>query len=146
MTCTNCGSAYGPESSFCPSCGAALAAGARPVLAVNAQSERTAAMLCHLTALAGVIIPFGNLLGPLIVWLVKRDESPLVDREGKESLNFQISMSIYAIVSSLLILLLIGIPMLVIVGLVDIILTIVASVKTANGESYTYPLTIRFLR
>ncbi len=103
-------------------------------------------MLCHLTALAGVIIPFGNLLGPLIVWLVKRDESSLVDREGKESLNFQISMSIYAIVSSLLILLLIGIPMLVIVGLVDIILTIVASVKTANGESYTYPLTIRFLR
>ncbi len=103
-------------------------------------------MLCHLTALAGVIIPFGNLLGPLIVWLVKRDESSLVDREGKESLNFQISMSIYAIVSSLLILLLIGIPMLVIVRLVDIILTIVASVKTANGESYTYPLTIRFLR
>ncbi len=103
-------------------------------------------MLCHLTALAGVIIPFGNLLGPLIVWLVKRDESPLVDREGKESLNFQISMSIYAIVSFLFIVLFIGIPMLVIVGLVDLILTIVATVKTANGESYVYPLTIRFLR
>ncbi|MGC8484501.1 MAG: DUF4870 domain-containing protein [Candidatus Baltobacteraceae bacterium] len=146
MTCTNCGSAYNPGSTFCPSCGAALAAGARPVLAANAQGEKTAAMLCHLTALAGVIIPFGNLLGPLIVWLVKRDESPLVDREGKESLNFQISMSIYALISAVFILLFVGFPMLVAVGLLDLILTIVAAVKTSNGESYTYPLTIRFLR
>ena len=146
MTCSQCGSAYGPESRFCPSCGAPLAAGAGPVLATSAQDEKTAAMLCHLTALAGIIIPFGNLLGPLIVWLVKRDESPLVDREGKESLNFQISMTIYAIISALSIVVFIGIPLLVVVGLVDLIFTIIAAVKTSNGETYTYPLTIRFLR
>ena len=146
MTCSKCGSAYGPESRFCPSCGAPLAAGAGPVLATSAQSEKTAAMLCHLTALAGVVIPLGNILGPRIVWLVKRDESPLVDREGKESLNFQISMSIYAIISAFFILIFIGFPMLVIVGLVDLILTIVAAVKISNGETYAYPFTMRFLR
>jgi len=146
MTCSNCGTAYAPGTHFCPSCGAALAAGVGPVVAPSAQGEKTTAMLCHLSALAGVIIPFGNLLGPLIVWLVKRDESPLVDREGKESLNFQISMTIYALISAVFILLVVGFPMLVAVGLLDLILTIVAAVKTSNGESYTYPLTIRFLR
>ena len=146
MTCSKCGSAYGPESRFCPSCGAPLAAGAGPVLATSAQSEKTAAMLCHLTALAGLVVPFGNILGPLIVWLVKRDESPLVDREGKESLNFQISMTIYLLCSVLLIVVIVGIPLLMVIGLIDLILTILAAVKTSNGETYTYPLTIRFLR
>ena len=146
MTCSKCGSAYGPESRFCPSCGATLAAGTEPLIATGAQSEKTASMLCHLTALAGLVVPFGNILGPLIVWLVKRDESPLVDREGKESLNFQISMTIYLLCSVLLIVVIVGIPLLMVIGLIDLILTILAAVKTSNGETYTYPLTIRFLR
>jgi len=147
MTCSNCGTLFDSGARFCPSCGAALGAPAAAApLVAGGQGERTAAMLCHLSALAGMLVPFGNILGPLIVWLVKRDESPLVDREGKESLNFQISMSIYMVISALLILLLVGIPMLVVFGLLDLILTVVAAVKTSNGEAYRYPLTIRFLR
>ncbi|NNM99998.1 MAG: DUF4870 domain-containing protein [Candidatus Eremiobacteraeota bacterium] len=147
MTCSNCGTLFDSGARFCPSCGAALGAPAAAApLVAGWQGERTAAMLCHLSALAGMLVPFGNILGPLIVWLVKRDESPLVDREGKESLNFQISMSIYMVISALLILLLVGIPMLVVFGLLDLILTVVAAVKTSNGEAYRYPLTIRFLR
>jgi uncharacterized Tic20 family protein len=103
-------------------------------------------MLCHLTALAGYVgIPFGNVLGPLVVWLVKKNEYPSVEAYGKESLNFQISMLIYGIVSGLLCLVLIGIPLLIAVLITDLILVIVASIKASNGEFYRYPLTIRFI-
>ncbi len=102
-------------------------------------------MAAHLSALAGIIVPFGNVIGPLIAWLVKRDQSPLVDREGKEALNFQISMTIYMLVSALLIFAFIGVPLLLVVCVMDLILTIVAAIKTSSGESYRYPFTIRFL-
>lgn len=75
------------------------------------KQARTWGMLCHLTALCcWVGVPFGNIVGPLIVWLIKKDETPLVDEQGKESLNFQISISIYAIVAAILTLLEFVIP------------------------------------
>ncbi|HTD36062.1 MAG TPA: DUF4870 domain-containing protein [Candidatus Limnocylindrales bacterium] len=103
-------------------------------------------MGCHLSALAGLVIPLGNLIGPLVCWLVKRNESPLVDRNGKESLNFQLSMTIYMIISTVLIFVLIGIPLLFVVAILDLVFSIIAAVKTNNGEDYRYPLTIRFFR
>jgi len=103
-------------------------------------------MLCHLTALAAYVgVPFGNILGPLIVWLIKKEEYPFVEEQGKASLNFQISMSIYAIVAGILIVVGIGIVLLAAIGVVNLVLVIIASVKANNGESYQYPLTIRFL-
>lgn len=103
------------------------------------------AMLCHLTALSGYIgVPFGNIVGPLVVWLIKKDEMPLVDDQGKESLNFQISVLIYAVVSGLAILILIGIVLLPAVLIFSIVMTIIAAVKANSGEVYRYPLTIRF--
>lgn len=107
---------------------------------------RTWEMLCHLTALAGFIIPFGNLLGPLVIWLIKKNEIPSVDAHGKESLNFQISILIYAIISGILVLVLIGFVLLCAVGLMSLICVIIASVKASNGVPYRYPLTIRFLQ
>jgi len=107
---------------------------------------RTWDMLCHLTALAGFIIPFGNLLGPLLIWLIKKNEIPSVDAHGKESLNFQISILIYAIISGILVLVLIGFVLLFAVGLMSLICVIIASVKASNGVPYRYPLTIRFLQ
>ena len=103
--------------------------------------------LCHLLPLAGFAgIPFGNVLGPLILWLVKKDEYPAVNEHGKESLNFQISMTLYAIIAGLSIFLLIGIVLFPLVLLLDFILLIVAAVKASKGELYRYPLTIRFLK
>ena len=103
-------------------------------------------MLCHLAALSGLIgIPFGHLLGPFIVWLLKKNDYPFVDEQGKESLNFQISISIYGIVAALLILVKIGIILLAGLLFADLILVIIASVKTSSGENYRYPLTIRFI-
>ena len=110
-------------------------------------TDKTWAMLCHLTALSFYIgVPFGNIIGPLVIWLIKKDELPIVDEQGKESLNFQISMSIYAMIASLLIFIFIGLLLVPIVVIVQIILTVIAALKANNGESYRYPLTIRFLK
>ncbi|UCG28183.1 MAG: DUF4870 domain-containing protein [Bacteroidales bacterium] len=106
--------------------------------------ERTFGMLCHLAALAGFVFPFGNIIGPLIIWAIKKDESSWVDKQGKESLNFQISITIYLIISVFLIILLIGIFLLVALGIINLIFIIMASVKANNGEDFSYPLSIRF--
>ncbi len=103
-------------------------------------------MLAHLTALAGFLIPFGNIVGPLIVWLLKKDSSPFVDDQGKESLNFQITVMILAIVCSILIIIIIGIFLLMLLGLVSLILIIVATVKASNGERYRYPFALRLIK
>lgn len=108
--------------------------------------ERTWGMVCHLSALAGFIIPFGNIIGPLIVWLIKKDESPFVDDQGKESLNFQISITIYCIVAAILILIIIGIFLLIGLGILALVLIIMAAVKANSGEKFRYPLTIRLIR
>ncbi len=110
------------------------------------QDEKTFGMLAHLSALAGFIIPFGNIIGPLVVWLIKKDESAWVDRQGKESLNFQISVSIYALVAGILTLILIGILLLLAVGIFSLVMIIIATVKVNNGEDFQYPLCIRFLK
>ena len=108
-------------------------------------NARTFAMLCHLSSFAGLFVPLGNIWGPLVFWLIKKDEMPEVDMHGKESLNFQISMSIYIFVSVILVLLLIGIPMLIGLTIFWIVAVIIASVRANNGELYRYPLSIRFL-
>ena len=107
--------------------------------------ERNWGMFCHLSALAGFIIPFGNIIGPLIIWLVKRDQFPFVNDQGKESLNFQISILIYVAVSAVLALLLIGFLLMAAVGLFCLIMVIMASVKANEGVAFRYPLCIRFI-
>ncbi|MEW6533887.1 MAG: DUF4870 domain-containing protein [Thermodesulfobacteriota bacterium] len=104
-------------------------------------------MLCHLSALLGlVLISFGHILGPLVVWLLKRNDDPFIDEQGKESLNFQISMTIYVIIAAILCVILIGFVLLGILIIADVILIVVASVKASNGESYRYPFTIRLIK
>ena len=110
------------------------------------KDERLWGMLAHVLALSGYIgVPLGNLLAPLVIWLVKKDQSQFVADQAKESLNFQISLTIYAIISGLSILVLIGIVLLPLVLFAGAILTIVAAVKANNGEFYRYPLTIRLI-
>lgn len=111
------------------------------------QSEaRTWAMVAHLAALSGLIIPFGHVLGPLIVWLVKKDQFPLVDDQGKESLNFQLSMTIYGVVAGILFIVAVGFVLLPVVVLTDLVFVIIAAVAANEGKLYRYPLTIRFLK
>jgi len=111
------------------------------------KQARMWAMFCHLTGLAGYVMPFiGNIVAPLIVWQIKKDEYPFVDEQGKEAVNFQISMTLYAIISVPLIFIIIGVFLLVAVVVVDLVLLLIAAVKANNGRSYRYPLTIRFIK
>lgn len=109
--------------------------------------EKTNGMLCHLLAFSGLIgLPFGNILGPLIIWLIKKNESEFVDACGKASLNFQISLTIYAFISGLLVLVFVGIIGLVILFILMIVCVIKASIKANEGEFYEYPYTIKFIK
>jgi len=104
-------------------------------------------VLCHATALAGFFVPWaGHILGPLIVWLAKRGDSPEIDANGKESLNFQISMLIYNVIAGVLCLVLIGFVILGILHILNLVLVIVASVQANEGKFYRYPLTIRLIK
>lgn len=105
-----------------------------------ASDSRGWAVGAHLIPFIGV-----SLLGPLIIWLIKRDEDPFVEVNAREATNFQISVLIYGIVSAFLILLLIGIPMLIAVAILAFVAPIVAAVKAADGKEFRYPLTIRFI-
>ncbi|MEI7958787.1 MAG: DUF4870 domain-containing protein [Verrucomicrobiota bacterium] len=110
------------------------------------EHERTWAMAAHLSAFAGHFIPFGHIFGPLIIWLVKRDSSDFVGDQAKEALNAQISVTIYAAIAAVLILVVIGLPLLFLLWLVDIILVIVAAVTANDGRRYRYPLILRLVR
>jgi len=109
------------------------------------QDERMWGMFCHLSALAGYIIPFGFIIGPLVIWSIKKQEYPFVDEQGKEALNFQISMLIYFIISAILIIIVIGIILLIALGIFHLIMIIIAAIRANNGESFRYPLSFRFV-
>jgi len=113
----------------------------------SSRDVRTWNVLCHATALAGFFVPWaGHILGPLIVWLAKRTDSPEIDENGKESLNFQISMLIYNVIAGVLCLVLIGFIILAILHILNLVLVIVASIQTSEGKFYRYPMTIRLIK
>lgn len=102
-------------------------------------------MLGHVAAFAGLVVPFGNILGPLVIWLVKKDTMPFAADQAKEALNFNITWTIAMLVSAALVLVLIGIPLLAALTIAWLVLTIVAAVKASSGERYRYPLTLRLV-
>lgn len=109
------------------------------------RDENMWAMLCHISAFTVFFIPFGNIISPLIIWLIKKDEFPFVDDQGKEALNFQITLTIYVIAASILSIVLVGIPLLIGFLIYGFVVTIIAAIKANDGEQYRYPMTIRFI-
>lgn len=139
-----------------------------------ANEARSWAVACHLSALAGMWIPVGHLLGPLVVWLIKRNDDPFIDEQGKEAVNFQLSATLYGIALVALLILAIA-PMgiadvvvgpmngggprmlaflfMVLVGLAAaiaslgwLVLVITAAIRASRGEGYRYPLTLRLVK
>jgi uncharacterized Tic20 family protein len=112
------------------------------------------AMFCHLAGLAAfvpVVPVLGGIIGPLIIWQIKKDDFPFVDEQGKEAVNFQISMLLYGVIGSAVCLVTcVGAPLVPIVcfavGIVDLVFLLIAAVKANNGHHYRYPLTIRFIK
>ena len=112
------------------------------------KSERQWAMGCHLIGLCGVIVPVpaAGLIGALVLWLVKREDGAFIDDQGKESLNFQISLFIYAMACLLLAVIGIGVLLLfplLVFGLVCIIL---AAIRASEGTAFRYPACIRLVK
>ncbi|MFH0841029.1 MAG: DUF4870 domain-containing protein [Bacteroidota bacterium] len=110
------------------------------------ESERNWAMLCHLSAFAGYFFPFGGIIGPLICWLSRKDESAWVNENGKASLNFQSSMLLYMVLAIPLCFIIIGIPIEIFLSILEIVCVIIASVKASKGERFKYPLSIPFIQ
>ena len=116
------------------------------------QEQKTWGMIAHLSSLSGLIIPLGNVIGPLVVWLIKKDTMPFVADQAKEALNFSITLSIIGAallaitVMSLFLAAILTIPLLAVVGIVAIILIIIAAVKANDGVAYRYPLTLRLVK
>ena len=124
-----------------------------PVPPGNESQARTWNMLCHLSALAGYIIPFGNVLGPLIIWQIKKNEFPSVEEHGKAALNFQITVLIGVLIGITAAVLLsavcIGflfIPVVVAIGLCGLIFAVIAGIKANNGEPYRYPWSLNLVK
>jgi uncharacterized Tic20 family protein len=113
---------------------------------MDEKQEKMWAMLCHIGAFVGYIIPLGNIIVPLIFWSMKKEESSLVDDQGKESLNFQITMTIAYIVAGFLTVIVIGVPLLIGLGIFNLIMIIIAGIKANDGEKYRYPVNIRFIK
>ena len=118
-----------------------------PANVTTVANVRTWCAFIHASALLGVFIHFpGHLLGPLILWLVKRDDAPELDAHGKEAVNFQISMLIYNAVAAVFCLVLIGFVFLAILWVLNAIFVIIASIQASDGKFYRYPMTIRFIQ
>jgi len=123
-------------------------------MAVNVETElsvpaeaRQWGMICHIIALVGLAgNGIGFLVAPLVVWLVKKREHPFVDDQGKEAVNFQLTMLLAFVISFVLAFFVIGFFFLLILMILAIVMPIVAAIKANEGEYYRYPFTIRFIK
>lgn len=113
---------------------------------MDAQEAKNWAVFSHLGTFAGSIVPMGNVILPLLIYLLKKDESEYVEYHAKEALNFQITLSIALVVSAILIIVLVGIFMLIGLVLFAVAISIIAAVKASQGTYYEYPLIIRFVK
>ncbi|NUT90140.1 DUF4870 domain-containing protein [Pseudomonas corrugata] len=110
------------------------------------REARQWAMFCHLSALSGLVIPFGTLIGPLVLWQVKRESDPFVDAQGKEALNFQITVAIASLISLLLMVVVIGFFLFGLIAIGALVLTIIGGIKANEGQPYRYPFTWRLIK
>lgn len=111
------------------------------------ETERTWGMLAHLSALAGLVLPLiGIVLGPLAVWLARRDESQFVGDQAKEALNFNISVLLGAIACMLLMLVFVGFLLGTALFIFWLVMTLVAAIKASEGHVYRYPFSLRLVK
>ena len=155
-TCPQCNAEMPTTTRFCPECGHRVGTetGPAPIPAVSQVSEappatpeeRTWAALSHLVAFAGLVFPLGNILAPLVIWIIKRPHSALVDHHGKQALNFQISMAIYFVASLLLIFAVIGFVLAAACIVFWAVMVILATVRASNGEEPGYMLSLKLIK
>ena len=104
------------------------------------------AMFLHLSLLAGFVIPFAGLVAPILIWQLKKAELPEIDIHGKIVVNWIISAFIHAVICVILIFLLVGIPLIIVLGILGVVFPIIGGLKASAGEVWRYPLSIDFLK
>lgn len=117
-----------------------------PIPSGPSRDERLWAMLAHLMAFAGYVMPFGHLVVPLVIWLIKKEGMPFVDDQGKEAVNFQITLTLAVLVALVLTAIFIGVLLLAALFVAHVTFAIVAAVKANDGVAYRYPYSIRFIK
>ena len=148
-TCPACSARLDRQASICPQCGATLARGGAnegTEIGPVDQAVRNTAVAAHLSTFAGLVVPFGSVIGPLAVWLTRRHRDPFIDQAGREALNFGITIAIYGSVLLVATLMLVGIPLLIGGVVAWVVLASLAAVKASQGQPYRYPLTLRLVR
>ena len=147
-TCPACSARLDQHTTSCPHCGANLTDGAASAARAATVDEmaRNSAVVAHLSTFAGLVVPFGSVIGPLAVWLTRRDRDPFIDQAGREALNFGITIAIYGSVLLVAALMLVGIPFLIVGVVAWVVLASLAAVKASQGQAYRYPLTMRLVR
>lgn len=112
---------------------------------VGKEKDRMWAILSHLSALCGFLIPMGNVVGPLVIWLVKRESSPYVAAHAKEALNFNISITLYSAFATLLLFIYIGALFLIVIFGFWLISLVLAALRAREDKPYRYRLIFRFV-
>jgi uncharacterized protein len=111
------------------------------------ENERTWGMLAHLSALTGVVVwLLGCIIGPLAVWIARRDQSPFVAEHAREALNFNITVVLAALVCMLLMLVFVGFILGTALFVVWLVFTLIAAIKASEGEHYRYPFSLRLVK
>ncbi|KAF1022590.1 MAG: hypothetical protein GAK37_03343 [Pseudomonas sp.] len=117
-----------------------------PVQPTPSKEVRQWAMLCHFAAFFGLMFPFGSLLGPLILWQVKKDMDPFINDQGKEALNFQITVAIAWMVCIVLGFVVVGWLLMTVLVIGAVVLAVIAGIKANKGIAYRYPFTWRLIK
>lgn len=104
-------------------------------------TEKNYGILCHLSALSMLVFPLGNIVGPLIVYLLKKDDLAIVATEGKEALNFQITISIIGFIA-----LIFNYRFALLAAVVSLVFIVLASIEASNGRAYRYPFNFRLIK
>ena len=117
-----------------------------PDTEVMDKEQKNWAGACHIAAFAGLVIPLGGLLGPLLIWWLKKDESAFVRQQGIEAINFRLTVYFYWIICWCLSLFMIGFFLMPLVVIFDVLFTVIAAMRTLDGKAYRYPLTLRLIR
>lgn len=149
MQCANCRRFVEDTERYCQGCGHALGdvvPGRSSGGSLEVTQERQWAMGAHLSGLCGMVIPFGNIVAPLVIWQIKKNESDFIAEEAKEALNFQIAVSIYVVAASILMIVGIGLILLPVIGIGSVVLMVLAAIKANEGQAYRYPGIFRLIK